>query len=149
LIDLHRQSLTPSLSTDIPTKYYNIPPTWPSNTTSPWHVVCALMRYLRVCNIYFNNMRSAAGLAQGRADRSAYSVVAAASSSSGKNVFARLLRTTAVPARRQRPCFALRRNRTRAHSLRVVRPNGISLKFASVVAVNDAHEIIYYNMRVL
>jgi len=43
-------------------------------------------------------MRSAAGLAQGQADRSAGAVVAAASSSSGKNVFARLPRTTTVPA---------------------------------------------------
>jgi len=85
-------------------------------------------------------MRSAAGLAQGQADRSAYSVVAASSSSSGKNVFARLPRTTTVPARRQRPCFALRRNRTRAHTRRVVRPNGISLKIASAAAANDAHE---------
>lgn len=46
-------------------------------------------------------MRSAAGLAQGQADRSDGAVVAAAasaSSSSGKNVFARLPRTTTVPA---------------------------------------------------
>jgi len=42
-------------------------------------------------------MRSAAGLAQGQADRSAGAVVAAVSSS-GKNVFARLPRTTTVPA---------------------------------------------------
>lgn len=42
-------------------------------------------------------MRNAAGLAQGQADRSAGAVVAAASSS-GKNVFARLPRTTTVPA---------------------------------------------------
>jgi len=70
----------------------------------------APMRYLRVCNIYiyFNNMRSAAGLAQGQADRSAGAVVAAASSSSsGKNVFARLPRTTTTTTTTTVPATSL------------------------------------------
>jgi len=84
-------------------------------------------------------MRSAAGLAQGQEDRSGGAVVAAASCRRRVKMFLRVCLGRRLS--RQRPCFALRRNRTRAHTPRVVLPNCISLKIALVAAERCAQNI--------
>lgn len=105
----------------------------------------APMRYLRVCNniIYLNIMRSAAGLAL-KVKRTAPPVRWLRRRRRRRRRVKMFLRVCLGRQRlsRQRPCFALRRYRTRAHTRRVVLPNCISLKIAPVAAERCARNII-------